>query len=104
MGYRVTYGGLAQLARAPALQAGGHRFEPDILHQDCLSVGGYSPPCVSRENGIILHNAQCGFKIGFPQNEVLKGQRSKQTLAYVCEFMNKLAIVRFATKRCSSAG
>ncbi len=25
-------GGLAQLARAPALQAGGHRFEPDILH------------------------------------------------------------------------
>ena len=28
-----AYGGLAQLARAPALQAGGHRFEPDILHQ-----------------------------------------------------------------------
>ena len=27
------YGGIAQLARAPALQAGGHRFEPDILHQ-----------------------------------------------------------------------
>ena len=21
------------MARAPALQAGGHRFEPDILHQ-----------------------------------------------------------------------
>ena len=27
-----THGGLAQLARAPALQAGGHRFESDILH------------------------------------------------------------------------
>jgi hypothetical protein len=27
-------GGLAQLARAPALQAGGHRFESDILHQE----------------------------------------------------------------------
>ena len=27
-----AHGGLAQLARAPALQAGGHRFEPDILH------------------------------------------------------------------------
>ena len=27
-----SYGGLAQLARAPALQAGGHRFESDILH------------------------------------------------------------------------
>ena len=28
----LNYGGLAQLARAPALQAGGHRFESDILH------------------------------------------------------------------------
>ena len=26
-------GALAQLARAPALQAGGHRFESDMLHQ-----------------------------------------------------------------------
>ncbi len=26
-------GGLAQLARAPALQAGGHRFDSDILHR-----------------------------------------------------------------------
>ena len=25
-------GGIAQLARAPALQAGGHRFESDYLH------------------------------------------------------------------------
>ena len=28
----VNYGGLAQLARAPALQAGGQRFESVILH------------------------------------------------------------------------
>ena len=27
------FGGLAQLARAPALQAGGQRFESVILHQ-----------------------------------------------------------------------
>ena len=27
-------GGLAQLARAPALQAGGQRFESVILHSD----------------------------------------------------------------------
>ena len=27
------YGGLAQLARAPALQAGGQRFESVILHK-----------------------------------------------------------------------
>ena len=26
------HGGLAQLARAPALHAGGHRFDSDILH------------------------------------------------------------------------
>ena len=30
----LTFGGLAQLARAPALQAGGQRFESVILH--CL--------------------------------------------------------------------
>ena len=28
-----AFGGLAQLARAPALQAGGHRFDSDNLHQ-----------------------------------------------------------------------
>ena len=32
-------GGLAQLARAPALQAGGHRFDSDILHQKNLPFG-----------------------------------------------------------------
>ena len=37
-------GGLAQLARAPALQAGGHRFESDILHfiLRSFSEGGLS--------------------------------------------------------------
>ncbi len=30
--YGLVYGGLAQLARAPALHAGGHRFDSDILH------------------------------------------------------------------------
>jgi len=30
--FRVFNGGLAQLARAPALHAGGHRFDSDILH------------------------------------------------------------------------
>src|SRR5579872_5663702 len=29
---RAKAGGLAQLARAPALQAGGRRFDSDILH------------------------------------------------------------------------
>ena len=31
-GYLFSDGGLAQLARAPALQAGGQRFESVILH------------------------------------------------------------------------
>ena len=31
-------GGLAQLARAPALQAGGHRFDSDILHGNQLTI------------------------------------------------------------------
>ena len=31
----LFYGGLAQLARAPALQAGGQRFESVILHSVC---------------------------------------------------------------------
>ena len=32
-------GGLAQLGRASALQAEGHRFDPDILHQAYLGLG-----------------------------------------------------------------
>ena len=32
------FGGLAQLARAPALQAGGQRFESVILHFRCVPV------------------------------------------------------------------
>jgi hypothetical protein len=28
----IVYGGLAQLARAPALHAGGQRFDSVILH------------------------------------------------------------------------
>ena len=35
---RAFCGGIAQLARAPALQAGGHRFESDYLHQFDLIV------------------------------------------------------------------
>ena len=36
-------GGLAQLARAPALQAGGHRFESDILHIFEKRIGNANP-------------------------------------------------------------
>ena len=33
----TTFGGLAQLARAPALQAGGQRFESVILHPSSIT-------------------------------------------------------------------
>ena len=33
-----AYGGLAQLARALALQARGHRFESDILHKSIYDL------------------------------------------------------------------
>ena len=36
----LYYGGLAQLARAPALHAGGHRFDSDILHLLARSSNG----------------------------------------------------------------
>ena len=37
-------GGLAQLARALALQAKGHRFDSDILHKSSLRIdNGYRP-------------------------------------------------------------
>ena len=34
----IEDGELAQLARAPALHAGGHRFDSDILHKLSVSV------------------------------------------------------------------
>ena len=37
---QVIYGCLAQLVRAPALQAGGHRFESYSVHHCRLSVIG----------------------------------------------------------------
>ena len=37
--HRSSSGGLAQLARAPALQAGGQRFESVILHDSVCDWG-----------------------------------------------------------------
>ena len=43
-------GGLAQLARAPALQAGGQRFESVILHL------GYGQTCKQKFDGVVQEN------------------------------------------------
>ena len=37
--YVKFYGGLAQLARASALHAEGHRFDSDILHKKKIYAG-----------------------------------------------------------------
>ena len=39
----LYFGGLAQLARAPALQAGGQRFESVILHSVCENADRRQP-------------------------------------------------------------
>ena len=49
-------GGLAQLARAPALHAGGHRFDSDILHK------GSKLTKISMFNNIKVE-VNVGFKI-----------------------------------------
>ena len=41
-------GGLAQLARAPALQAGGQRFESVILHSVCENADRRSQSAIIR--------------------------------------------------------
>ena len=45
---RPLYGGLAQLARAPALQAGGQRFESVILHSVCENADRRSQSAIIR--------------------------------------------------------
>ena len=49
----IPHGGLAQLARAPALQAGGHRFESDILHS-------FEMFCVARQSGRFRKGTESG--------------------------------------------
>ena len=39
---RNPKGGIAQLARAPALQAGGRRFDSDYLHKKGMTVLSHS--------------------------------------------------------------
>ena len=38
---RNPKGGIAQLARAPALQAGGRRFDSDYLHKSLIFGSGF---------------------------------------------------------------
>ena len=53
-------GGLAQLARAPALQAGGQRFESVILHISGMGIGTGRESCNHNSQFPIL-NSQFGI-------------------------------------------
>ena len=48
-GSSLILGGLAQLARAPALQAGGQRFESVILHSVCENADRRSQSAIIRD-------------------------------------------------------
>ena len=55
----LPYGGLAQLARAPALQAGGQRFESVILHIGVWYVAMPSQPSSRAIFDILKAKAKC---------------------------------------------
>ena len=64
--------GYSSAGRAPALQAGGHRFEPDYLHHiktdiengsESLKQGLRFSDLVSKEAGRTLKTEQCDFKL-----------------------------------------
>ena len=82
----VVYGALAQLARAPALQAGGHRFESDMLHHtsrirtpDQKKVGG---SVVSRGFGWRFDQQPGPFFVGNPEPlDEIRGQELPVGLA-----------------------
>ena len=54
-----SHGGLAQLARALAWHARGHRFDPDILHcwHDYVTVD-VSPIVVKNDTVVIIRNSR----------------------------------------------
>ncbi len=71
-------GGCSSAGRAPALQAGGRRFDPDQLHQRCLAGEARS----EKDAGCV-----CGFTLppsGFPLHRVKKVRLFFNNLEEVC--------------------
>ena len=56
------FGGVSSAGRAPALQAGGHRFDPDTLHQlhSCLSSDSTVRPLSACERSAVQLDADFG--------------------------------------------
>ena len=75
VGIRRTRRGHSSAGRAPALQAGGHRFDPGWLHQ-YLAVFQMEPT-VKRNRGFLL--AVSFIRLLFNNSEEVKRIRFSQT-------------------------
>ena len=81
-------GGLAQLARAPALQAGGQRFESVILHSVCENADRRSQSAIIR-NGleifdILTHKTVSkDFKLKTELYDSINSQFTAESMSYV---------------------
>ena len=80
-------GGLAQLARAPALQAGGQRFESVILHSVCENADRRSQSAIIR-NGleifdILTHKTVSkDFKLKTELYDSINSQFTAESMSY----------------------
>ena len=83
--HEILQGGLAQLARAPALQAGGQRFESVILHpsvrldtrgkrQRSLTYWTNETKSKSRKDEIKIHQIKTKLKVYQPTTDCEKKQ------------------------------
>ena len=83
----LCYGGLAQLARAPALQAGGQRFESVILHSVCENADRRSQSAIIR-NGleifdILTHKTVSkDFKLKTELYDSINSQFTAESMSY----------------------
>ena len=58
----ITFGGCSSIGRAPALQAGGHRFDPVHLHQFVDDPGKNAELSVARLVLVFYQQAVLIFK------------------------------------------
>ena len=83
----ISLGGLAQLARAPALQAGGQRFESVILHSVCENADRRSQSAIIR-NGleifdILTHKTVSkDFKLKTELYDSINSQFTAESMSY----------------------
>ena len=70
----IRNGALAQLARAPAWHAGGHRFESDMLHHP-ISRGPQSPRLLRASSFSAVSTSNNGV-YGFPFPSLFRGKET----------------------------